>query len=157
MALGHVVRRGVRLGLRIGLVPACVFGSVWLVGTAMRLSAGAFSDGPGALARGFTAVGGSVGVGVLLGAVTGGALGLAPEWLAARAPLRGLLAGAVAGTVFLGETVVVAIASDGGYGPMLLTLLAAPVAGVVAAAHSGDILGHTRCHPWLWSKSAADR
>jgi hypothetical protein len=66
--------------------------------------------------------------------------------------LRGLLAGAVASVVFLGETVVVGIASDGGYGPMLLALLATPVAGVAAAAHSGDVLGRTHYHPWLWGE-----
>jgi hypothetical protein len=68
---------------------------------------------------------------------------LPPEWLTARAPLRGLLTGAVASTVFLAETVVMAVATDGGYALMLLTLLATPVAGVTAAAYSGDVLG--RC------------
>ncbi len=148
--VGQVVRRGVRLGVRIGLVPAVIFGSVWLVAAAMWLSTGTHQGGLAGLMRGITAVGGSMGVGVLLGAVTGGALTLSPEWLAARAPLRGLLAGAVASTMFLGETAVVAVATDGGYGPMLLTLLSTPVAGGVAAAHSGDILGRTQCHPWLW-------
>ncbi|WP_217680687.1 hypothetical protein [Kitasatospora sp. SUK 42] len=86
-------------------------------------------------------VGGSLGVGVLVGAVTGVVLALSPEWLAGRAWLRGPLAGIVAGTACLGETVVMAVATDGGYGPMLLTLLSTPVVGVVAAVHSGDIRG----------------
>ncbi|MFJ9773970.1 hypothetical protein ACIRVF_22490 [Kitasatospora sp. NPDC101157] len=36
-----------------------------------------------------------------------------------------------------------AVATDVGYGPVLLTLLSAPVVGVVAAVHSGEILGRT--------------
>ncbi|GAA3843788.1 hypothetical protein ACFS5L_20135 [Streptomyces phyllanthi] len=136
--------------MRIGLVSAIICGCVWLVAAAMWLSTGTRQDALAGLIRGIAAVGGSMGIGVLLGAVTGGALALSPEWLASRAPLRGLLAGAVASTVFLGETAVVAVATDGGYGPMLLTLLATPVAGGVAAAHSGDVLGRTRCHSWLW-------
>ncbi|MFJ6622003.1 hypothetical protein ACIQOW_31045 [Kitasatospora sp. NPDC091335] len=97
----------------------------------------------GGLARIAIVVGGSLGVGVLTGAITGAALALSPEWLARHASLRGLLAGTVAGTVYLGETVVVAVASDAGYGPVLLTFLSTPVVGVVAAVHSGDILGRT--------------
>ncbi|MET8630964.1 hypothetical protein ABZW30_46040 [Kitasatospora sp. NPDC004669] len=89
-------------------------------------------------------VGGSLGVGILVGAITGAALALSPEWLAGRTSLRGLLAGIVAGTTYLGETVVVAVASNGGYGPMLLTLLSTPVVSVVAAVHSSDILRRTR-------------
>ncbi|MFG2332780.1 hypothetical protein ACGFMM_24550 [Streptomyces sp. NPDC048604] len=150
MVVGQVIRRGVRLGVRIGLATAIVFGSVWLVGTAMRFSTGTHEGTLADLARGIAAMSGIMGVGVLLGAVTGGALALAPQWLAARAALRGLLAGAVASTMFLGQAAVVAFATDGGYGPILLTLLATPVAGGVAAAHSGDILGHTHHHPWLW-------
>ncbi|MFD7325962.1 hypothetical protein ACFV9D_33615 [Streptomyces sp. NPDC059875] len=135
--------------MRIGLVSAIAFGSLWLVGAAMWLSTGAYPGGVAGLMRGVVAVGGSLVIGVLLGAVTGVALGLSPEWVAARAPLRGLLAGLVASTVFLGQTVVVAVGSDGGYGPMLLTLLATPVIGGVAAAHSGDVLGRTHHHSWL--------
>ena len=146
----QVVRRGVRLGVRIGLVPAIIFGSLWLVADAMRLSTGTHQGALAGLTRGITAVGGSMGVGVLLGAVTGGALALSHEWLAARAPLRGLLAGAIASTMFLGETAVVAVATGGGYGPILLTLLSTPVAGGVAAAYSGDVLWRTHYHPWLW-------
>jgi hypothetical protein len=141
--------------VRIGLIPAIIFGSVWLTGAGVWLFSGmseGVRGGLEVLVRGLVAVGGTMGVGVLLGAVTGGALALSPEWLAARAPLRGLLAGAVASVVFLGETVVVGIASDGGYGPMLLALLATPVAGVAAAAHSGDVLGRTHYHPWLWGE-----
>jgi hypothetical protein len=133
----------------MGSILAIILGSVWLVAAAMWLFAGRQSGLLAGLTRGFVAVGGSMGVGVLLGALTGGALALSPEWIAARAPLRGLLAGAVASTVFLAETVVVAVATDVAYGPVLLTLLATPVAGIAAATHSGDVLGRTHYHPWV--------
>ncbi|QKW09212.1 hypothetical protein HUT18_25370 [Streptomyces sp. NA04227] len=145
----QVIRRGVRLGLRIGTVPAILFGCLWLVAAAARLFGGTSAGSAAGPLNGVTAVGGSLAVGVLLGAATGGALALAPEWIAARAALRGLLAGAVASTVFLGEVVVVAFATEGGYAPIMFTLLATPAVGAAAAAHSGDILGRTHYHPWL--------
>ncbi|MBO1420156.1 hypothetical protein [Streptomyces sp. FH025] len=133
-----VIRRGVRLGVRIGAAPAGLAASLWLgVAVAQLLVKPHVLPGFSRLA---VVVGGSLGVGVLAGAITGAALALSPEWLAGRASLRGPLAGIVAGTTYLGETVVVAVASDGGYGPMLLALLSTLVVSVVAAVHSGDIL-----------------
>ncbi|MFE4976118.1 hypothetical protein ACFRAR_28955 [Kitasatospora sp. NPDC056651] len=121
-------------------MPAGVVGSLWLGAAVARLVLE-----PHALPGGFLLVAavalGSLGVGVLVGVTTGVALALSPGWLARRAPLRGLLAGTVAGTVYLGETVVVAVATDVGYGPVLLTFLSTPVVAVVAAVHSGDVLG----------------
>lgn len=145
---GLVIGRGVRLGLAIGAWPAGIFGSLMLVGAAMWLRSEP-QRALDVLLRGIAVAGGSLGVGVLLGAATGAALALAPGRLAARAPLRGLLAGCVAGTVYLGETLVVAVGTDVGYGPTLLAFLSTPVAAAVAAAHSGDVLGHTHYHPWL--------
>jgi hypothetical protein len=146
----EVVRRGVRLGVRIALVPVIFFGSLCLVGAVRWLCTGMHQGALEELMRVFTVVAGTLGVGVLLGAVTGGALALSPEWIAARAPLRGLLAGAVASVMWLGETAVVAATTGGGL--MLLTLVSTPVAGFVAAAHSGDVLGRTHYHPWLCSQ-----
>ncbi|MFG2881831.1 hypothetical protein ACGFYV_05815 [Streptomyces sp. NPDC048297] len=155
VAVGQVVRRGIRLGVRIGSVPALLFGTLWLTGGAMWLIFDRNTGDPAAFVRdGFVGVAGSLGVGVLLGAATGVVLALSPEWLASRAPLRGLLAGAVASTVFLGEALVVAVATDVGYGPVLFTFLTTPVAGVVAALHSGDVLGRTRHHPWVWGEKS---
>ncbi|MFI2780824.1 hypothetical protein [Streptomyces sp. ALB3] len=145
---GTAVGRGVRLGVRIGAVPAVVFGAMALVSAVMWLPTGP-AHALEVLLRGVAVAGGSLGVGLLLGGVTGAALALSPEWLARRAPLRGLLAGCVAGTVYLGETVVVTVAFDGGHAPMFLTLLSTPVVGAVAAVHSGDVLGRTHYHPWL--------
>ncbi|MFC0599391.1 hypothetical protein [Streptomyces palmae] len=155
MANGQVVRRGVRLGVRIGMVPSIFFGSIWLAATGVWLLSGLPHGGLSIFLGGLTAVGGTMAVGVLLGAVTGGVLALSPEWLAARAPLRGLLAGAVASTVFLGETLVVGLATDGSPAGMVLTLLSTPLAGAAAAAHSGDVLGRTHYHPWVWGERRA--
>jgi hypothetical protein len=151
VVIGAVVRRGVRLGIRIGSTAAAVFGSLAFVGAVMWLGAGPH-DALESLVKGVVVVGGSLGVGVLLGAATGAALALSPERLTARAALRGMLAGCVAGTTYLGETIVVAIAFDGGYGPVFLTLLSTPVVGAVAAVHSGDVLGRTHYYPWLMTE-----
>ncbi|GAA4892053.1 hypothetical protein ACFPM3_17515 [Streptomyces coeruleoprunus] len=135
--------------------PAGFFGLVSLIGAAMWLSTERYEDALVGTLRGVGLVGGTMAVGALLGAATGGVLLLAPEWLAARAPLRGLLAGAVASVFFLPETLVVAVATDLGYLPTLLIVLCTPVVGLVAAVHSGDLLGRTRHHPWLWPRSSA--
>ncbi|MGW4379747.1 hypothetical protein [Kitasatospora sp. NPDC004531] len=140
-----VVRRGVRLGIRMGAVPAVLSGSIWLGVAVMWLFQGRHRGAPPALGPIAIMVGGSLGVGVLVGAAIGTALALSPEWLAARAPLRGALAGLVAGTTYLGQTVVVAVATDVGYGPVLLTLVSTPVVAVVAAVRGGDILGRAQC------------
>ncbi|MFB7373741.1 hypothetical protein ACFC0D_28250 [Streptomyces sp. NPDC056222] len=153
MNVAQVVRRGVRLGVRIAVGPAGFFGVLWLVHAIAWLFTGMRGDALMGILRGVVAVGGTMAVGVLLGAATGGALALAPDRLTARAPLRGLLAGAVASALFLPEAVVVAFATDLGYLPTLLTLLATPIVGAVAAAHSGDLVGRTRHHPWLWDRA----
>ncbi|WP_329117756.1 hypothetical protein [Streptomyces sp. NBC_01353] len=150
MTVAQVVRRGIRLGVRITVGPAGFFGLMWLVYAVAWLFTGMRGDALAGILRGVVAVGGTMAVGVLLGAATGGALALAPDRLTARAPLRGLLAGAVASALFLPETLVVAFATDLGYLPTLLTFLATPIVGAVSAAHSGDLVGRTRHHPWLW-------
>ncbi|MGW0734195.1 hypothetical protein [Streptomyces sp. NPDC002851] len=149
MKLGAVVRRGTRLGVRIALVPAIIFGSVGLVAVVMWTFGGAYDDALAGLTVGVGGVGGSLAGGVLLGAVTGAVLALSPEWLAARAVLRGLVGGSAASAVFLAELLALASVVDVGPGLMILVLLAVPVVGAVAAAHSGDVLGRTHYHPWL--------
>ncbi|MFE6979177.1 hypothetical protein [Streptomyces sp. NPDC057682] len=146
--MGAVVGRGVRLGVRIGAALGSLFGAAFFVGAMMWLPTDPHEAFTG-LARGAVVAAGSLAVGVLLGAATGAALAAAPERVASRAPLRGLLAGGVAGILCVGEFAIVAMATDGGYAPMLLALVLAPVTGLVAAAHSGDILGRTHHHPWL--------
>ncbi|MDK0524591.1 hypothetical protein [Streptomyces sp. ML-6] len=126
--------------------PAVLFGSLCLVGTAAQLSTGTPGKALDVFRSGVVAIGGSMAVGVLLGAATGGALALAPGWFTARAPLRGLLAAAVASTLFLAEVPVVFAAGTGPL-PALLIILGAPVVGLVAAARSGALMGCPRHHP----------
>ncbi|MFE5487396.1 hypothetical protein [Streptomyces sp. NPDC056527] len=148
-----MIHRGIRLGVRIAVGPAGFFGLLWLVYAVAWLFTGMRGDAFAGILRGVVAVGGTMTVGVLLGATTGAALALAPDRLTARAPLRGLLAGAVASALFLPETLVVAFATGFGFLPTLLTVLATPIVGAVAAAHSGDVVGRTRHHPWLWDRT----
>jgi hypothetical protein len=149
-----VIKRGLRFGLVVGLVCALGWGALCLVGFAVGLVAGRWHDVLVDLVAGLGLVGGSLAVGALLGLMLGAALALAPGWLARCRPLRGILGGLVAGTLFLGEVIVIAVASDVGPLPTLLTMAAAPVVGAVAAVHSGDIAGFSHHHDWLWARPA---
>ncbi|MEU6465162.1 hypothetical protein [Streptomyces sp. NPDC046976] len=68
-------------------------------------------------------------------------------------PAARLLAAGLAGVLFQAEVVVVAVVTDVGYGPTLAAFLATPAVAALAA-HSGDIAGRSRRHPWLWSPGA---
>jgi hypothetical protein len=128
-----------------------IVAGVWLVGAVVWLVRPPRHNGVAGLGRGLVGVVGSLGMGSLLGVVMGAALAIAPTWLVSRGLLRGLLAALLAGTLFLGEVVVLGVATDGGYGFMLLALLAAPIVAATAAAHSGDIAGRSHHHAWLWA------
>lgn len=143
--------RGFRFGTRVGMVPALIWAGLCFGGAAAWLVRGSWHDALAVFGPGLVAVVGSLGVGSLLGVVMGAVLAIAPEWLVSRGLLRGLLAAFLGGVLFLGEVVVIAVATDVGYGPVLLTLLAVPVVAAVAAAHSGDIAGRSRHHAWLWA------
>ncbi|MGM9444570.1 hypothetical protein ACTAF0_30615 [Streptomyces murinus] len=141
------VRRGMRFGVRVGVIPAVFWGILFLF-----VAVAPFGSGPLAVLRpGLIAVVGSLAAGVLLGVVMGAAPAVAPQWLVSRGPLRGLLAAGLAGVLFQAEVAVVAVVTDVGYGPTLLAFLATPAVAALAAAHSGDIAGRSRRHPWLWS------
>ncbi|WP_055589113.1 hypothetical protein [Peterkaempfera griseoplana] len=129
--------------------------ALWLVGTVSSLLRGSGREAVAILGRGLLSAGGSLATGALLGVATGAALAVAPSRLIARGTLRCTLAALVGGVVFLGEVAVVAVTSDGGYGPVLLTLAAVPVVAGTTAAYSGDIAGHTRRHAWLRTPGAA--
>ncbi|MGW4564114.1 hypothetical protein ACWEN3_17430 [Streptomyces sp. NPDC004561] len=103
-----------------------------------------------AFVSGLILVGGSLIAGAVLGLLLGAALALAPDWLTSHGLLRRLLAGFVAGTLFLGEAVV---SVEGGILPVLLVIACTPVVGAVAAACSGDIAGRSRRHAWLWPRT----
>ncbi|MGM9468515.1 hypothetical protein [Streptomyces murinus] len=144
------VRRGMRFGVRVGVIPAVFWGILFLF-----VAVAPFGSGPLAVLRpGLIAVVGSLAAGVLLGVVMGAALAVAPQWLVSRGPLRGLLAAGLAGVLFQAEVAVVAVVTDVGYGPTLAAFLATPAVAALAAAHSGDIAGRSRRHPWLWSPGA---
>ncbi|MFE9612911.1 hypothetical protein [Streptomyces sp. NPDC006012] len=145
-----VVMRGLRFGLVVGWVCALGWGAVWTAGVMAALMLGHWHDVPSTLVSGVILVGGSQFVGAVLGLLLGATLTVAPGWLTSHWLLRGLLAGVVAGTLFLGEVVV---SMEGGILPMLLMIVGIPVVGAVAAACSGDIAGRTRHHAWLWRRT----
>ncbi|MEU9500595.1 hypothetical protein [Streptomyces sp. NPDC048196] len=134
-----VLRRGLVFGLRAGAIPSGVCAVLWAVTMVMRYlygSGGSTLEDP-ALAA--VAVLGSLAVGALIGAAIGLLLAYAPLRLVASGPLRALVCFVLGGTLSSGEVVVMTEATDGGYGPIFVALLAMPVVGAVAAARSRDI------------------
>ncbi|MEU6557040.1 hypothetical protein ABZ915_43355 [Streptomyces sp. NPDC046915] len=144
-----VVTRGLRFGLVVGGVCALGWGAVWTAGVMDALVLGHWHVVPSALVSEVILVGGSLFAGALLGLLLGVTLALAPSWLTSHGLLRRILAGVVAGTLFLGEAVV---SVEGGILPMLLMIMGIPVIGLVAAACSGHIAGTNRRHAWLWPR-----
>ncbi|MFH8342681.1 hypothetical protein [Streptomyces sp. AM6-12] len=142
-----VVMRGLRLGLVVGGVCALGWGAVWTASVMVAAVLGHWHGVPSALVSEVILVGGSLFAGVVLGLLLGATLAVAPDWLTSRGLLRRLLAGLVAGTLFLGEVLV---SIEGGILPVLSMILCIPVVGAVAAACSGDIVGRSRRHAWLW-------
>ncbi|MFI0786062.1 hypothetical protein ACH4Q6_10735 [Streptomyces lydicus] len=134
-----VLRRGLVFGLRSGAIPAGACAVLWLMVAVTRWvhgpSGSTFEDPP----RAALAVVGSLAVGAAIGAVTGAVLAYAPQRLLSSAPLRAVLCFAIGGTLSSGEVAVMAVSSDGGYGPILLALAAMPVVGVVTAARGREI------------------
>ncbi len=134
-----MLRRGLVFGLRAGAIPAGVCAVLWVVTTVTW-----YLYGPGGStledpAPAAVAVLGSLAVGVLIGAAIGLVLAYAPLRLVASGPLRTLVCFLLGGTLSSGEVVVMTEASDSGYGPIFVALLAMPVVGAVAAARSRDL------------------
>ncbi|MBC2869519.1 hypothetical protein [Streptomyces mexicanus] len=142
-----VVMRGLRFGLVVGGGCALGWGAVWTASVTVAAVLGQWHGVPLALVSEVILVGGSLFEGVVLGLLLGATLAVAPDWLTSRGLLRRLLAGLVAGTLFLGEVLV---SMEGGILPVLSMILCIPVVGAVAAACSGDIAGRSRRHAWLW-------
>lgn len=134
-----VVRRGLMFGVRAGAIPAGACAVLWLIIEAVRLTGGPGGSALEDPALAVLAVLGSLAVGVLIGAVTGLVLACAPLSLVSSGPLRALICFVLGGTLSFAEVVVMAVSSDGGYGPILLALLAMPVVGAVTAARSREI------------------
>lgn len=145
-----VLTRGLRFGLVVGGVCALGWGVVWTAAVMVALALRHGHDVPSALVSEVILMGGSLLVGAALGLVLGATLALAPGWLTSHGLIRRLLAGVVAGTLFLGEVVV---SVEGGILPVLVMITGIPVVGVLAAACSGDISGSSRRHAWLWSRT----
>ncbi|WP_158690388.1 hypothetical protein [Streptomyces sp. PsTaAH-124] len=143
---GAVTRRGLRFGLAVGGVCALCWVTVMTAGVAVVAVRGSWRKASEALFLEAALVGGSLAVGVVLGLLLGTVLAFAPARLTSRTWPRGLLAAAVAGSLFLGEVVV---SAEGGILPVLLATLGVPPAGLAAAACSGDIAGTSRRYAWL--------
>ncbi|MGG7571316.1 hypothetical protein [Streptomyces sirii] len=131
-----VLRRGLVFGLRAGAIPAGACAVLWLVVMVTR-----YVNGPGGSTMedpvlAAVAVLGSMAVGASIGAVVGLVLAYAPLRLVSSGPLRALVCFVLATALAFGEVVVMAVSSDGGYGPILLALLAMPFVGAVTAARS---------------------
>ena len=134
-----MVRRGLTFGMRAGAIPAGANAALWGIIEAVQLvggPGGSTLDDPALAAL---AVLGSLAAGILIGAVTGLVLAYAPLTWISYAPLRALICFLLGGTLSFAEVPVMAISSDGGYGPILLALFAMPFVGAVTAARSREI------------------
>ncbi|WP_326763945.1 hypothetical protein OG978_04630 [Streptomyces sp. NBC_01591] len=138
-ASGAVVRRGLLFGIRAGAIPAGICAVLWAVIALAGLFGGPVGSTFEKPVAGSVAVLGSLAVGALLGLVTGVVLAFVPPRVLASAPLRGLTCFVVGTTLSAGEVVVMDVSSEGGYGPVILAVLAMPVVGAVTAARSRSI------------------
>ncbi|MFD7493864.1 hypothetical protein ACFV8T_15855 [Streptomyces sp. NPDC059832] len=138
-ASGAVVRRGLLFGIRAGAVPAGMCAVLWAVIALAGLFGGPVGSTFDKPAAGSVAVLGSLAVGAGLGLVTGVVLAVAPSRVLASAPLRGLACFVLGTTLSVGEVVVMDVSSEGGFGPVVLAVLAMPVVGAVTAARSRSI------------------
>ncbi|MFG2290266.1 hypothetical protein ACGFOU_29835 [Streptomyces sp. NPDC048595] len=134
-----VLRRVLTFGLRAGAIPAGACAALWVFVMVLRCL-----NGPGGSTMedpvlAAVAVLGSMAVGASIGAVVGLVLAYAPLRLVSSGPSRALVCFVLATALAFGEVVVMAVSSDGGYGPILLALLAMPVVGAVTAARSGHL------------------
>ncbi|WP_329594764.1 hypothetical protein OG298_38185 [Streptomyces sp. NBC_01005] len=131
-----VMRRGLLFGLRAGAIPAGICAVLW---AAIALSGEPLDSSFEKPAAGLVAVLGSLAVGAAVGLVTGAVLAVAPPRMLGSAPARGLTCFVVGATLAAGEVVVMDVSSEGGYGPVVLAVLAMPVVGAVTAARSRSI------------------
>ncbi|MET9660731.1 hypothetical protein [Streptomyces sp. NPDC006510] len=138
-ASGAVVRRGLLFGIRAGAVPAGICAALWAVIALAGLFGGPQGSTFDRPVAGLVAVLGSLAVGATLGLVTGVVLAVVPRRMLGSAPLRGLTCFVVGTALSAGEVVVMDVSSEGGYGPVILAVLAMPVVGAVTAARSRSI------------------
>ncbi|WP_371096485.1 hypothetical protein [Streptomyces sanglieri] len=134
-----VMRRGLLFGLRAGAIPAGICAVLWAAIALSGLSGEPLDSSFEKPAAGLVAVLGSLAVGAAVGLVTGAVLAVAPPRMLGSAPARGLTCFVVGATLAAGEVVVMDVSSEGGYGPVVLAVLAMPVVGAVTAARSRSI------------------
>ncbi|MFD0341096.1 hypothetical protein ACFVH0_20840 [Streptomyces sp. NPDC127117] len=134
-----VMRRGLLFGLRAGAIPAGICAVLWAAIALSGLSGQPLESTFEKPAAGLVAVLGSLAVGAAVGLVTGAVLAVAPPRMLGSALARGLSCFVVGTTLSAGEVVVMDVSSEGGYGPVVLAVLAMPVVGAVTAARSRSI------------------
>ncbi|MDQ0993801.1 hypothetical protein QFZ74_005029 [Streptomyces sp. V3I7] len=149
MTVRAVVRRGVGVGVRIGVWPAGVGGGLCLVGALVFMRGGRWGTVWALISLGTWGVAGSMAGGVVLGVLIGVVLAVAPCRVIARPVLRGLLAGAVTGVPL--AALAVGLLTGDGYSLAsyprsvhVLTWSLILVVSLVAAALSADIAGTGR-------------
>ncbi|MEU2671717.1 hypothetical protein ABZ622_23190 [Streptomyces sp. NPDC007164] len=134
-----VMRRGLLFGLRAGAIPAGICTVLWAAIALSGLSGEPLESSFEKPSAGLVAVLGSLAVGAAVGLVTGAVLTVAPPRVLGSAPARGLTCFVVGAALSAGEVVVMDVSSRGGYGPVVLAVLAMPVVGAVTAARSRSI------------------
>ncbi|MFE6494333.1 hypothetical protein [Streptomyces sp. NPDC057748] len=138
-ASGAVMCRGLLFGVRAGAIPAGICAVLWAAIALAGLSGEPLDSTFEKPAAGLVAVLGSLAVGAALGLVTGAVLAVAPSRMLGSALVRGLVCFVVGTASAAGEVVVMDVSSEGGYGPVIVAVLATPVVGAVTAARSRSI------------------
>ncbi|MET8743452.1 hypothetical protein [Streptomyces sp. NPDC004728] len=138
-ALGAVMCRGLLFGVRAGAIPAGICAVLWAAIALAGLSGEPLESTFEKPVAGLVAVLGSLAVGAALGLVTGAVLAVAPSRMLGSALVRGLVCFVVGTASAAGEVVVMDVSSEGGYGPVIVAVLAMPVVGAVTAARSRSI------------------
>ncbi|MBM9508542.1 hypothetical protein [Actinacidiphila acididurans] len=153
----EILVRGVRFGVRLGRVGAVVWGALALAlgldsvaaGAVMGDVRGGISDAVWCDAWLVVGALGTLAVAVLIGAAVATVLAVVPEGLLRHAIPRGLLAAFPAAVMWFGEVGIVAVITDVGYGPVLLTVLLTLVPAITAAWCSAALVGLSDEHAWL--------
>ncbi|MFB7213602.1 hypothetical protein [Streptomyces sp. NPDC056255] len=138
-ASGAVICRGLLFGIRAGAIPAGICAVLWAAIALAGLSGEPLESTFEKPVAGLVAVLGSLAVGAALGLVTGAVLALAPSRMLGSALVRGLACFVLGTASAAGEVVVMDVSSEGGYGPVIVAVLAMPVVGAVTAARSRSI------------------
>ncbi|WP_405708950.1 MULTISPECIES: hypothetical protein [unclassified Streptomyces] len=138
-AAGAVMLRGLLFGIRAGAIPAGICAVLWAATALAGLTGEPLDSTFEKPVAGLVAMLGSLAVGAALGLATGAVLAVAPSRMLGSALVRGPACFLVGTTLATGEVVVMDVSSEGGYGPVIVAVLAMPVVGAVTAARSRSI------------------